>query len=140
MVTAGGAYYVRLAGIDFIQARRVVDEHLFRPLHVARAADDNERPGGTLLFMSGSGARRIDVGLGIASALTAAIPAFIDQPRPRTCARPSYNLIAASFVDTPRSASFLGDRLEKRRDQLRAPPDRTGRRTSGRRRARHPNS
>jgi hypothetical protein len=30
------------------------------------------------------------------------------------------NLIAAGFVDTPRSASLLGDELEKRRDHLRA--------------------
>jgi NAD(P)-dependent dehydrogenase (short-subunit alcohol dehydrogenase family) len=30
------------------------------------------------------------------------------------------NLIAAGFVDTPLSASLLGDRLEERRDQLRA--------------------
>ena len=30
------------------------------------------------------------------------------------------NLIAAGFVDTPLSASLLGDELEKRRDELRA--------------------
>ena len=30
------------------------------------------------------------------------------------------NLIAAGFVDTPLSASLLGDDLEKRRSQLRA--------------------
>jgi hypothetical protein len=30
------------------------------------------------------------------------------------------NLIAAGFVDTPQSASLLGDQLEARRDQLRA--------------------
>jgi NAD(P)-dependent dehydrogenase (short-subunit alcohol dehydrogenase family) len=30
------------------------------------------------------------------------------------------NLIAAGFVDTPLSASLLGDQLDKRRDQLRA--------------------
>jgi NAD(P)-dependent dehydrogenase (short-subunit alcohol dehydrogenase family) len=29
------------------------------------------------------------------------------------------NLIAAGFVDTPLSASLLGDQLEKRRNQLR---------------------
>jgi NAD(P)-dependent dehydrogenase (short-subunit alcohol dehydrogenase family) len=29
------------------------------------------------------------------------------------------NLIAAGFVDTPLSASLLGDQLDKRRDQLR---------------------
>jgi NAD(P)-dependent dehydrogenase (short-subunit alcohol dehydrogenase family) len=30
------------------------------------------------------------------------------------------NLIAAGFVDTPLSASLLGDQLEERRDELRA--------------------
>jgi NAD(P)-dependent dehydrogenase (short-subunit alcohol dehydrogenase family) len=30
------------------------------------------------------------------------------------------NLIAAGFVDSPLSASLLGDELDKRRDQLRA--------------------
>ena len=30
------------------------------------------------------------------------------------------NLIAAGFVDTPLSASLLGDQLEKRRNQLRS--------------------
>jgi len=30
------------------------------------------------------------------------------------------NLLAAGFVDTPLSASLLGDDLDKRRDQLRA--------------------
>jgi NAD(P)-dependent dehydrogenase (short-subunit alcohol dehydrogenase family) len=30
------------------------------------------------------------------------------------------NLIAPGFVDTPLSASLLGDDLDKRRDQLRA--------------------
>ena len=32
------------------------------------------------------------------------------------------NLIAAGFVDTPRSASLLGDQLDARREQLRSTP------------------
>jgi NAD(P)-dependent dehydrogenase (short-subunit alcohol dehydrogenase family) len=38
MVTAGGPYYARLTDIDFEQARRNVDQHLWLPLHVARIA------------------------------------------------------------------------------------------------------
>ena len=34
--------------------------------------------------------------------------------------RSAINLIAAGFVDTPLSASLLGDRLDARRDELRA--------------------
>ena len=36
MVTAGGPYYARLADIDFAQARRSADQHLWLPLHVLR--------------------------------------------------------------------------------------------------------
>src|SRR5229473_670552 len=36
MVTAGGPYYARLADIDFAQARRSVEHHLWLPLHIAR--------------------------------------------------------------------------------------------------------
>src|SRR6266849_9117875 len=49
MVTAGGPYYARLTDIDFEQARRDVDQHLWLPLHVARNAAARVRPGGTLL-------------------------------------------------------------------------------------------
>ena len=35
MVTAGGPYYARLADIDFEQARRSVEQHLWLPLHLA---------------------------------------------------------------------------------------------------------
>jgi NAD(P)-dependent dehydrogenase (short-subunit alcohol dehydrogenase family) len=52
-VTAGGPYYARLTDIDFEQARRTVDQHLWLPLHVARHAAAKVRPGGSLLFTSG---------------------------------------------------------------------------------------
>lgn len=119
MVTAGGSYYARLADLDVAQARRAVDEHLWLPLDVARHAADKVRPGGTLLFMSGTGARHPGVGLGIASALTAALPALTANLA-LELAPVRVNLIAAGFVDTPLSASLLGDALEERRDQLRA--------------------
>ncbi len=38
MVTAGRPYYTRLADMDFAQAHREVDEHLWLTLHVAREA------------------------------------------------------------------------------------------------------
>jgi NAD(P)-dependent dehydrogenase (short-subunit alcohol dehydrogenase family) len=119
MVTAGRPYYARLADLDFARARREVDEHLWLMLHLAREAADKVRPGGTALFMSGTGARRPAVGLAVPAALTAALPALTANLA-LELAPVRVNLIAAGFVDTPLSAALLGDQLEDRRDQLRA--------------------
>jgi NAD(P)-dependent dehydrogenase (short-subunit alcohol dehydrogenase family) len=119
MVTAGGPYYARLTDIDFEQARRNVDQHLWLPLQVARNAAAKVRPGGTLLFISGTGGRRPAVGMALSSTLTAALPA-LTKALALELAPVRVNLIAAGFVDTPLSASLLGDELENRRSQLRA--------------------
>jgi NAD(P)-dependent dehydrogenase (short-subunit alcohol dehydrogenase family) len=119
MVTAGGPYYARLADIDFAEARREVDEHFWLMLHLAREAIGRVRPGGTLLFMSGTHARRPELGLAVVSALTAALPA-LTASLALELAPVRVNLIAAGFVDTPLSASLLGDRLDERREELRA--------------------
>ena len=119
MVTAGRPYYGRLVDMDFAQARRVLDEHLLLALQVARNAAHKVRPGGTLLFMGGTGGRRPGIGLAIASAVTAALPALTANLA-LELAPVRVNLIAAGFVDTPLSASLLGDELENRRNQLRA--------------------
>ena len=44
MVTAGGPYYARLSDIDFEQARRNLDQHVWLPLHVARNLAAKVRP------------------------------------------------------------------------------------------------
>jgi NAD(P)-dependent dehydrogenase (short-subunit alcohol dehydrogenase family) len=119
MVTAGRPYYARLADMDFEQARRDVDRHLWLALHVARNAAGTVRPAGTVLFISGTGGRRPAVGLSIVSALTAALPA-LTKNLALELAPIRVNLIAPGFVDTPLSASLLGEDLDKRRDQLRA--------------------
>ena len=119
MVTAGQPYYGRLIDMDFAEARRAIDTHLLLALQVARNAAHKVRPGGALLFMGGTGARRPGIGLGIASALTAALPALTANLA-LELAPVRVNLIAAGFVDTPLSASLLGDELENRRNQLRA--------------------
>ena len=64
MVTAGGPYYAPLAEMDFDEARRALEEHLWLTLGVARYAAGKVRPGGTLLFMGGTGGRHAGVGLG----------------------------------------------------------------------------
>jgi len=59
------------------------------------------------------------VGVGISSAINAALPALAASLA-LEIAPVRVNLIAAGFVDTPLSASLLGDQLEARRDELRA--------------------
>jgi NAD(P)-dependent dehydrogenase (short-subunit alcohol dehydrogenase family) len=119
LVTGPGPYYAALADFDFEKARRDVDAHLLLPLHVARDAASKVRPGGTLLFMGGTGGRRTAPGLSLISALTAALPAMTKNLA-LELAPVRVNLIAAGFVDTPLSAAILGDELDGRREELRA--------------------
>ena len=119
MVTAGRPYYGRLAEMDFTKVREVVGQHLLQALYVARSAINKVRPGGTLIFMGGTGARRPAIGLSIASAMTAALPA-LTASLALEIAPVRVNLIAAGFVDTPLSAELLGDQLENRRNRLRS--------------------
>jgi NAD(P)-dependent dehydrogenase (short-subunit alcohol dehydrogenase family) len=117
LVTGPGPYYAPLAELDFDKARRGIDAHLLLPLQVARKAVGKVRPGGTLLFMGGTGGRRPDAGA-LITGLTAALPALIKNLA-LELAPIRVNLIAAGFVDTPLSAAILGDQLDARREQLR---------------------
>jgi NAD(P)-dependent dehydrogenase (short-subunit alcohol dehydrogenase family) len=119
LVTGPGPYYAPLAEFDFAAARRDLEAHILLPLQVARNAASKVRPGGTLLFMGGTGGRSTAPGLALISALTAALPA-LTKNLALELAPVRVNLIAAGFVDTPLSASLLGDGLENRRNQLRA--------------------
>jgi NAD(P)-dependent dehydrogenase (short-subunit alcohol dehydrogenase family) len=119
MVTGSGPYYAPLAEMDFAQAKRDLEAHLWLPLHVARAAVGRVRPGGTLLFVGGTGGRRRGPGLTLIGAMTAAMPALIANLALEV-APIRVNLIAAGFVDTPLSARLLGDALDARREELRA--------------------
>jgi NAD(P)-dependent dehydrogenase (short-subunit alcohol dehydrogenase family) len=118
LVTGPGPYYSTLADFDVEKARRDVDAHLFLPMEVARFAAKKVRPGGTLLFMSGTGGRRPAAGA-LINALTAAMPA-LTKALALEVAPVRVNLMAAGFVDTPLSGSLLGDQLDARRAQLRA--------------------
>jgi NAD(P)-dependent dehydrogenase (short-subunit alcohol dehydrogenase family) len=117
MLTGPGPYYAPLADFDFDEGRRDVDAHLWLPLHIARNAASKMRPGGTLLFIGGTGGRRPAPGFALISALTAAIPAMA-RTLAVELAPVRVNVIAAGFVDTPLSASLLGDQLDRRREQL----------------------
>jgi NAD(P)-dependent dehydrogenase (short-subunit alcohol dehydrogenase family) len=118
LVTGPGPYYASLADFDFDRARRDAEAHLFLPMQVARLAGKKVRPQGTLLFMGGTGGRHIAPGMALIGALTAALPALTKNLAVEI-APVRVNLIAAGFVDTPLSASLLGDQLQARREQLR---------------------
>ncbi len=119
MVTAGAPHYGPPLEMSLEEARRGLTEHLLLALGVARGAANKVKPLGSLVFMGGTGARRPRAGLGIVSTASAAFPTLIANLA-LELAPIRVNLIAAGFVDTPLSASILGDDLDKRREELRA--------------------
>jgi len=119
LVTAGGPHYVPLLDMTSDDVHKALGSHVVVALEVARNVVGKMRPGGTLLLMGGTGGRRISRGLGLVSAATAVLPPFT-AALALELAPIRVNLIAAGFVDTPLSASLLGDRLEERRNELRA--------------------
>jgi NAD(P)-dependent dehydrogenase (short-subunit alcohol dehydrogenase family) len=118
LVTGPGPSYVPLLEMDADQVREALGDHVVLGLEVARNARGKVRPGGALLLMGGTGGRRISRELGLASAATAVLPPFT-AALALELAPIRVNLIAAGFVDTPLSASLLGDGLDARREELR---------------------
>jgi NAD(P)-dependent dehydrogenase (short-subunit alcohol dehydrogenase family) len=118
LVTAGGPRYGPLLEMDSAEVSEALSDHAVLALDVARNAAAKMRPGGTLLLMGGTGGRRIGHGVGIVPAATAVLPPFT-AALALELAPVRVNLIAAGFVDTPLSASLLGDQLEERRNELR---------------------
>jgi NAD(P)-dependent dehydrogenase (short-subunit alcohol dehydrogenase family) len=118
LVSAGGPHYGPLLEMDADAVREALSDHVVLALEVARHVAGRMRPGGALLLIGGTGGRRIGHGLGIASAATAALPPFA-AALALELAPVRVNVIAPGFVDTPLSASLLGDDLDARREELR---------------------
>lgn len=119
LVTAGGPYYESLKDMDFARARAALASHPMMMAGVARHGALAGKVTGSLTFMGGTGARHPSIGIGMSSAMTAALPALTASMAVEI-APVRVNLIAAGFVDTPLSASLLGDALDARRAQLAA--------------------
>jgi NAD(P)-dependent dehydrogenase (short-subunit alcohol dehydrogenase family) len=119
LVTAGRPpYYGPLAELDFDEVSHGFNNHQIQMLAIARYGAPKVRPGGSLLFMGGTGGRGTARGLALTAAGTAALPPLAANLALEV-APVRVNLIAAGFVDTPLSADLLGDQLEARRKQLR---------------------
>ena len=119
LVTAGAPRYRSPLEISSEEARDDLTEHLLLAINVARSAAARVRPGGSLTFMGGTGARRPRLGLATVATVTVASPTLIASLA-LELAPVRVNLIAAGFVDTPLSALLLGDQLDRRREELRA--------------------
>ena len=119
MVTGGGPHYKPPLEMDAEEARGALGEHMLLALAIARNARGRVRPAGSLLFIGGTAGRRIRPGGAIVSAVTAGMPA-LTASLALDLAPIRVNLIAPGFVDTPLSASLLGDDLERRREELRS--------------------
>ena len=117
MVTAGAPHYGPPLQMAREDAARGLSAHLMLALDVARFCTARMKPTGSLIFMSGTGARRPHSGIGIAAPGTAAFPALVANLA-LEIAPIRVNLIAAGFVDTRLSASILGDALDERRAEL----------------------
>jgi NAD(P)-dependent dehydrogenase (short-subunit alcohol dehydrogenase family) len=118
LVSAGGPFYAPLADMDTAAAARHVAEKVQLSLEVAKLASTTVRPGGTVLFIGGTGGRRPAVGISVVALLSVGMQA-LTKDLALELAPVRVNLIAPGFVDTPLSASLLGDGLDVRRAQLR---------------------
>lgn len=118
MVTAGAPHYGRALEMSADAARQGLTADLLLVLEVARCAGTRMRPGGSLTFMTGTGARHPAPGLAIVAAATAAFSALVANLA-LELAPLRINVIAAGFVNTGLSASILGASLERRLDELR---------------------
>ena len=116
-VSGSGPQYVPFADLDAASIRRGV-ERIVLSVQIALAAKDALRPTGSLLLIGGTPGRRPSAGP-LISAVTVAMPA-LTRSLALELAPIRVNLIAPGFVDTPLSASLLGEDLDARREQLRA--------------------
>lgn len=117
LVTAGAPSYKPMLQMNAEEVRDALSGHALLGLEVARHAQAIVRSAGSLTLMGGTGGRRIDRRLGIVSAATAVLPPFT-AALALELSPVRVNLIAAGFVDTPLSASLLGEQLNDRRAEL----------------------
>jgi len=118
-VSGSGPYYAPLGEIDLASARDGLATPIVLMIDLAQLAPPHMRPGGSLIFMGGTGARRPAPGLSVIGPLVAAASAAVANLA-LEIAPARINLVAAGFVDSPLSARILGPDLDARREDLAA--------------------
>lgn len=117
IVPAGGSYYAPIEEIEFPEARYIFEEKLWLALTIAQKAKAKINPGGSILFFSGTAPRRPARGVATIAASVGAMTQ-VTKNLALELAPVRFNLLAAGFLDTPLSATLLGDGLDARREQL----------------------
>lgn len=92
---------------ELVRQQREVDDHLWLPIRVARAAVGRVRPGGSVVFTSAAAGDPPGESTSLARALTAARRALIADLAVEL-APVRINLIGAGRIDRPLSARLLG--------------------------------
>lgn len=105
------------AELDIVGIRQGV-EPIVLSVEIARLAKDVLQPTGSLLLIGATAGRRPSAGPVIA-AVAAAMPALA-RSLAFELAPIRVNVIVTGFVDTALAAAILGDRLDARREHLRA--------------------
>ena len=117
LLAAGSPFYAPLAQMNFIEARRFFDSHIWPAMYVARYATPHMVSTGSLIFLSGTQDRQPALGLSLVSIVGHAIETLTENFA-LELAPIRVNTIACGFVDTPLSAALLGEGLQARREEL----------------------
>jgi NAD(P)-dependent dehydrogenase (short-subunit alcohol dehydrogenase family) len=109
VLSAHGRYDAPLATLDLDEARRDAERQLWLPLRIAQLAMDAVRPGGSVLFIGGSGGPRSSAGP-LAAAMTASLSALTSSLS-LELAPVRANLVAPSYPGAPSDVAAVAVQL-----------------------------
>ena len=105
MANAGWPFYWPVLDRTYEEARTAISCHPLLAIDVARNARDKMRPGGSLTFMGGTGARRVSSGAGVLSVIGGTMSSLIAVLAVEL-APLRVNMIAVGFVRRCRHRSW----------------------------------
>ncbi len=107
LVSAARSADMPVRDAELVRQQREVDDHLWLPIHVARAAVGQVRPGGSVVFTSATAGSPPGENTSLVRALTVARRALIADLAAEM-APVRINLIGGRRIDRPLSARLLG--------------------------------